>query len=122
MKDDEGDMPFFHRIEKADVAKRLSRYPEIPLGYSNADRWAQIEAGMLGAGVLARSADLASFVYEPGAAASQSSSDRNLIGILAAAVVAAIVLAAAGWYGPRVVRALWRRLRCLRSRSGPAYF
>src|SRR6185437_6083185 len=35
---------------QADVAKRLSRYPEIPLGYSNLDRWTQIEAGMLGAG------------------------------------------------------------------------
>jgi ABC-type nitrate/sulfonate/bicarbonate transport system substrate-binding protein len=58
------DVAGFARYQ-ADVAKRLSRYPEIPLGYSNLDRWTQIEAGMLGAGVLTRSADLTSFVDNP---------------------------------------------------------
>lgn len=102
------DIAGFDRYQ-ADVAKRLSRYPEIPLGYSNTDRWTQIEAGMLGAGVLTRSADLTSFVYEPGSSAPPSSGYGKLIGLLAAAVLAAIALAAAGWYGARLVRALWRR-------------
>ena len=102
------DIAGFDRYQ-ADVAKRLSRYPEIPLGYSNADRWTQIEAGMLGAGVLARSADLNSFLYEPSNSATPSSGYHQLIGILAAAALAAIALAAAGWYGLRLVRTLWRR-------------
>ncbi|MFZ2004608.1 MAG: ABC transporter substrate-binding protein, partial [Stellaceae bacterium] len=92
------DIAGFDRYQ-ADVAKRLSRYPEIPLGYSNADRWAQIEAGMLGAGVLARSADLTNFVYDPGSSQAQSSGLQRWLGIAAAAIVAAILLAAAGWYG-----------------------
>jgi ABC-type nitrate/sulfonate/bicarbonate transport system substrate-binding protein len=103
------DVAGFDRYQ-ADVAKRLSRYPEIPLGYSNADRWTQIEAGMIGAGVLTRSADLTSFVYDPGNPAPHSSGYRRLIGILSATMLAAVALAAAGWYGPRVMRALWRRL------------
>jgi hypothetical protein len=106
------DIAGFDRYQ-ADVARRLSRYPEIPLGYSNADRWTQIEAGMLGAGVLSRSADLTSFVYEPGSPASPSSGYRKLIGILAASILAAVALAAAGWYGPRIARGLWRRLPSL---------
>ena len=93
------DVAGFARYQ-ADVAKRLSRYPEIPLGYSNLDRWTQIEAGMLGAGVLTRSADLTSFVDNPGfvdnrgpeAASRIAGSGRAavLIGI-ALAVVAALV-------------------------------
>lgn len=104
------DVVGFDRYQ-ADVAKRLSRYPEIPLGYSNADRWTQIEAGMLGAGVLGRSADLTGFVYEPGSPATSTSPPlRPLIGMVAGGVLALIVLAAGAWYGPRVARALWRRL------------
>jgi ABC-type nitrate/sulfonate/bicarbonate transport system substrate-binding protein len=103
------DIAGFDRYQ-ADVARRLSRYPEIPLGYSNADRWTQIEAGMIGAGVLERSADLTGFVYSPGNAAPQASGYRKLIGLASAAILAAIVLALAVWYGPPVARALGRRL------------
>jgi ABC-type nitrate/sulfonate/bicarbonate transport system substrate-binding protein len=95
---------------QADVARRLSRYPEIPLGYSNADRWTQIEAGMIGAGVLERSADLTSFVYSPGNPALPANGYRKLIGLAAAAIIAAMVLALASWYGPQITRALRRRL------------
>lgn len=87
------DVAGFARYQ-ADVAKRLSRYPEIPLGYSNLDRWTQIEAGMLGAGVLTRSADLTSFVYnptpEPASRTDDSGRTAVFIGI-ALAVVAALV-------------------------------
>jgi ABC-type nitrate/sulfonate/bicarbonate transport system substrate-binding protein len=102
------DIAGFDRYQ-ADVARRLSRYPEIPLGYSNADRWTQIEAGMIGAGVLERSADLTSFVYGPGNAAPPAGGYRKLIGLVSAAILAAIVLALATWYLPPVARALGRR-------------
>lgn len=97
------DVAGFDRYQ-ADVARRLSRYPEIPLGYSNADRWAQIEAGMLGAGVIERSADLAGFVYIPKTSAPQSGNLRRLAAIAAAVVAAALVLAMAAWYGGAFAR------------------
>jgi ABC-type nitrate/sulfonate/bicarbonate transport system substrate-binding protein len=114
------DVAGFDRYQ-AEITKRLSRYPEIPLGYSNADRWTQIEAGMLGAGALQRSADLTSFVYQPGnPVAPTSDSTRRLVGIASLAVMALIVLAAVAWYGPRVARALWQRLPALsRKRREP---
>lgn len=113
------DIAGFDRYQ-ADVARRLSRYPEIPLGYSNADRWTQIEAGMIGAGALERNADLTSFVYSPGNGPSQANGYRKLIGLVSAAILAAVGLGLAAWYGPRAVRALSRRVPRLPQRSVPA--
>jgi ABC-type nitrate/sulfonate/bicarbonate transport system substrate-binding protein len=95
------DVAGFDRFQ-ADVARRLARYPDIPLGYSNPDRWTQIEAGMIGAGVLGRGSDLTSFVYKPATESAESGENSKLIAI-AAAVIAGI--AAAIWYGLR----LWRQ-------------
>jgi ABC-type nitrate/sulfonate/bicarbonate transport system substrate-binding protein len=95
------DVAGFDRFQ-ADVARRLARYPDIPLGYSNPDRWTQIEAGMIGAGVLGRGSDLTSFVYRPAAQSVDGGENSKLIAI-AAVVMAGI--AAAIWYGLR----LWRQ-------------
>jgi hypothetical protein len=106
---------------QADVAKRLSRYPDIPLGYSNPNRWTQIEAGMLGAGVLERSADLTSFVYSP---AVEPTRDNGIYGgvyggfyrlatVAAAIAVGVAVLTGAVWYGWQ----FWRR-RAARPAAG----
>lgn len=92
-----GDAAGFARYQ-IDVARRLARYPDSPLGYSNLDRWTQMEAGMLGAGVLARSADLTSFIYDPAGEPAQS----QLGGAIATVVriLAAIAaLAAIAWFG-----------------------
>jgi ABC-type nitrate/sulfonate/bicarbonate transport system substrate-binding protein len=98
------DVAGFDRYQ-ADVARRLSRYPDIPLGYSNTDRWAQIEAGMIGAGVLQRSADLSGFAYSPATEPTQTGSNPRIIAIVAEIVVAVGVLAGLVWYG----LLLWRR-------------
>jgi ABC-type nitrate/sulfonate/bicarbonate transport system substrate-binding protein len=111
------DLAGFARYQ-ADVARRLSRYPDIPLGYSNPDRWTQIEAGMVGAGVLQRGAQLAGFVYDP----TEPAQDERLTDY--ALSVAAIVLALAGlgaalWFGLRT----WRRgaaAKAVRSQAPPA--
>ena len=97
-----GDPTGFARYQ-IDVARRLARYPDIPLGYSNLDRWTQIEAGMLGAGVLGRSADLTSFVYNPAAepTPSQASGIAGTILRLAALIAA---LGVAAWFGLRYRR------------------
>ncbi len=52
---------------QADLARRLARYPSVKLGHSNPDRWDRIEASMLGAGALLRTADTHDFVYDPDA-------------------------------------------------------
>jgi ABC-type nitrate/sulfonate/bicarbonate transport system substrate-binding protein len=100
-----GDAAGFARYQ-IDVARRLARYPDIPLGYSNLDRWTQIEAGMLGAGVLARSTDLTSFVYNPSAepASTSGETSRPILPFVITIVLTAAI-AAAGWLGLRV----WRR-------------
>jgi ABC-type nitrate/sulfonate/bicarbonate transport system substrate-binding protein len=87
---------------QSDVAKRLSRYPDVALGSSNLDRWTQIEAGMLGAGVLARSTDLARFVYNPLAAPASGAGNGRLgvmIGLALAglAALAGILLGFLFW-------------------------
>jgi ABC-type nitrate/sulfonate/bicarbonate transport system substrate-binding protein len=90
---------------QADVARRLSRYPDIPLGYSNPDRWTQIEAGMIGAGALERNADLTSFIYSPASEAPPDNRTGNLLAAIVAVVLGAAALAVAGWYGLQA----WRR-------------
>jgi ABC-type nitrate/sulfonate/bicarbonate transport system substrate-binding protein len=82
---------------QADVARRLARYPDISLGYSNADRWTQIEAGLLGAGALERSADLTSFIYSPPDEASPRTRLARLAAIGAATVVGIAALVFACW-------------------------
>jgi ABC-type nitrate/sulfonate/bicarbonate transport system substrate-binding protein len=99
------DMNGFDRYQ-ADVARRLARYPDIPLGYSNPDRWTQIEAGMIGAGVLARTADLTSFVYNPGEEAAQDGArSARLVPLAVAILLGAAVIVAAFWFSLQ----FWRR-------------
>ena len=63
-----GDAAAFGRYQ-AEVARRLTRYPEVPLGHSNPDRWSRIEASLVGAGALVHSAEPESFLYDPDAQA-----------------------------------------------------
>jgi ABC-type nitrate/sulfonate/bicarbonate transport system substrate-binding protein len=92
---------------QADVARRLARYPDIPLGYSNGDRWTQIEAGMVGAGVLQHAESLSDFIYRPQEPA-PGHGLSGLSGIVGLGVAAAVAAAAGGsavWLAAR----LWRR-------------
>ena len=98
------DIAGFNRYQ-ADVAKRLARYPELPLGYSNGDRWTQIEAGMIGAGALTRSVDLASFVRAQPAGTPQPKPDGPT-GPMAPPVImliVAMVLATLIWFGQKLL-------------------
>jgi ABC-type nitrate/sulfonate/bicarbonate transport system substrate-binding protein len=49
---------------QAALAPVLARYPEIPLGHSNPERWRRIQDSMLRVGALVRTADPADFVYD----------------------------------------------------------
>ena len=100
-----GDPTGFARYQ-IDVARRLARYPDIALGYSNLDRWTQIEAGMLGAGVLQRNADLTSFIYNPAAEPEPGQSG----GVTRTILVLVVLITALG-------AAAWLLLRYRRTRS-----
>jgi hypothetical protein len=78
------------------VAKRLSRYPDIPLGHANPDRWNRIEASMLGAGALLRTVDADEFLYDPDAEA-RNRTDFRAFAILGVTLLAGIVAIALLW-------------------------
>jgi ABC-type nitrate/sulfonate/bicarbonate transport system substrate-binding protein len=81
---------------QADVARRLSRYPEIPLGHSNPERWSRIEASLVGAGVLLRTADPSEFVYDPDAEA-RDRNDQRAILILGGTLIAGLAAIGVLW-------------------------
>ncbi|HWB47745.1 MAG TPA: ABC transporter substrate-binding protein [Stellaceae bacterium] len=103
------DIAGFNRYQ-ADVARRLARYPEMPIGYSNGDRWTQIEAGMIGAGVLARSVDLTSFVYNPAPELPRADGGGRPAAPPVIMLIGAVVFATLAWFS----RDLWQRLARLR--------
>jgi ABC-type nitrate/sulfonate/bicarbonate transport system substrate-binding protein len=84
---------------QADVARRLARYPDVALGHSNPDRWERIEASMVGAGALLRTADTDDFVYDPDAEARNRTDQRAflILGVPIAGGVAVAVWLALRW-------------------------
>jgi ABC-type nitrate/sulfonate/bicarbonate transport system substrate-binding protein len=81
---------------QADVARRLSRYADIPLGHSNPDRWNRIEASMLGMGALLRTVDADEFLYDPDAEA-RNRTDLRAFALLGATLVAGLLVTALLW-------------------------
>lgn len=102
-----GDAAGFARYQ-ADVARRLSRYPEIPLGHSNIERWSRIEASLAGVGALLRTTDPTDFVYDPQAEA-RDRNDMRALTILGATLLAGLAAIGLLW---------WLRQR--RPAAGPA--
>lgn len=76
----------FARYQAA-LARKLARYPAIPLGHSNPQRWRRMEQAMAGVAALARPADLGGFLYDPQRTARQGTDRRAWEVIAAAAVV-----------------------------------
>src|SRR6516165_2613071 len=82
---------------QTEVARELARYPDVPLGHSNPDRWDRIQQSLTEIGEISRPADLEAFLYNPDAAARNRSDWLTPILGLAGA---AALLAGAGF--------LWR--------------
>jgi hypothetical protein len=93
-----------------EVARRLVRYPEVPLGHSNPDRWNRIEASVLGAGAVLRTVDADDFVYDPDADA-RSRADFRAFAILGATLFVGLLITALFWLR-------WRRPAPARARRG----
>ena len=91
-----GDAAGFARYQ-ADVARRLSRYPEIPLGHSNLERWSRIESSLVATGALIRSADPSEFVYDPDAAA-RDRNDMRALAILGATLACGLAAIGLLWW------------------------
>jgi len=79
---------------QAEVARRLTRHPDVALGHSNPERWERIEAAMIGVGALLRTADADAFVYDPDA---EMRNRTDLRALLIVGATAAIVLAITAW-------------------------
>ena len=81
---------------QTDVARRLTRYADIPLGHSNPDRWNRIEASLLGVGALLRTVDADEFLYDPDAEA-RSRTDLRAFALLGATLLGGLVVLALLW-------------------------
>jgi ABC-type nitrate/sulfonate/bicarbonate transport system substrate-binding protein len=84
---------------QTEVARKLARYPEVPLGHSNPERWSRIQESLIAIGAISRPADLEAFLYDPGTPA-RNGADRQAP-VLGVAGAVAGLLAGAGF--------LWRR-------------
>jgi ABC-type nitrate/sulfonate/bicarbonate transport system substrate-binding protein len=81
---------------QTEVARKLARYPEIPLGHANPERWSRIQQTLIEIGEISRPADLEAFLYNPDAPARNQGDWQAAV-----AVVAAALLAGAGFLWPR---------------------
>jgi ABC-type nitrate/sulfonate/bicarbonate transport system substrate-binding protein len=71
---------------QSEVARKLARFPDVPLGQSNPERWSGVQQSLIAIGVISHPVDLDSFLYNPGAVG-QGFSLRLLLLILAAGLV-----------------------------------
>jgi ABC-type nitrate/sulfonate/bicarbonate transport system substrate-binding protein len=92
---------------QAQIARRLSHYPGIPLGHVNRDRWRRIEQVLSDNGAITRPVALADFLYDPEAAARGNAPTRDA---LVVSFVVAVLIAAAALF-------MWRG-RQWRARAG----
>jgi len=62
-----GDASGFARYQ-SEVARSLARYPDVPVGQSNPDRWRRIEDSLVASGAMRHAIEPAAFIYtaEPG--------------------------------------------------------
>jgi ABC-type nitrate/sulfonate/bicarbonate transport system substrate-binding protein len=85
---------------QTEVARKLARYPDLPLGYSNPERWSRIQQSLITAGVVSRPADLDAFLYRP---AGTARNPRNWQTAIAVVLTASVLLGGASllWWWPR---------------------
>ena len=81
---------------QSEVARKLARFPEVPLGHSDPNRWSANQQRLMAIGAMSRPVDLETFLYVPQA----GFADRRAWLILVAAVGGALLVPAG---------LLWRR-------------
>ena len=83
---------------QTEIARKLARYPDVPLGLSNPERWGRIQQSLIEIGEITQPADLDAFLYKPDAAARYRSDWQATI-VTAAAAVALLAVAGFLWWG-----------------------
>ncbi|MBV9862077.1 MAG: ABC transporter substrate-binding protein [Alphaproteobacteria bacterium] len=88
---------------QAELAARLARYPEVPIGHNNHERWSRIADVLAASGAVPRAPDPAAFVRDLAPENGRADDRRGLL--LAGTAAAALLVAAAllWWW--------WRRPR-----------
>src|SRR6516225_1637422 len=81
---------------QTEVARKLARYPNVPLGHSNPERWSRIQQSLIEIGEITRPADLDAFLYNPDAAV-RNRRDWQAAIVTVAAAVALLVGAGFLW-------------------------
>jgi ABC-type nitrate/sulfonate/bicarbonate transport system substrate-binding protein len=81
---------------QTEIARKLARYPDVPLGLSNPERWGRIQQSLIEIGEITQPADLGAFLYKPDAAARYRSDWQATI-VTAAAAVALLAVAGSLW-------------------------
>jgi len=83
---------------QTEIARELARYPDVPFGHSNPERWGRIQQSLIEVGEITQPADLDAFLYKPDAAARYRSDWQATI-VTAAAAVALLAVAGFLWWG-----------------------
>jgi ABC-type nitrate/sulfonate/bicarbonate transport system substrate-binding protein len=106
---------------QTEVARKLARYPDVPLGHSNPERWSRIQQSLIAIGEITRPVDLEGFLYDPTAAPRYRADRQPTVAAFAAVIVAAALLAGAGllwrWKQGRGVPPLDQLRRYIRGKS-----
>jgi ABC-type nitrate/sulfonate/bicarbonate transport system substrate-binding protein len=75
---------------QTEVARKLARYPDVPLGHSNSERWGRIQQSLIEIGEITQPADLDAFLYNPDAAVRTRGNWAVTIVTVAAALLAGV--------------------------------
>jgi ABC-type nitrate/sulfonate/bicarbonate transport system substrate-binding protein len=86
---------------QSEVARKLARFPDIPLGHSDAERWNGIQQGLIAIGAISHPVDLEGFLYESGEGGPGFTRPIALLIGVSAAVFGLFVVAAQIWRRPR---------------------
>jgi ABC-type nitrate/sulfonate/bicarbonate transport system substrate-binding protein len=78
---------------QSEIARRLARFPEVAIGQSDTARWSANQQSLAAIAAISRPADLAAFLYDPGAEARRII-ERQILLIIVAAIGAALLGAA----------------------------
>jgi ABC-type nitrate/sulfonate/bicarbonate transport system substrate-binding protein len=82
---------------QSEVARKLARFPDVPLGQSNSERWSGIQRSLIVIGAISRPVDLDAFIYKPDAVAGGFPYRLVLLILGAGAVCALFVTADRFW-------------------------
>ncbi|HEX9534943.1 MAG TPA: ABC transporter substrate-binding protein [Stellaceae bacterium] len=86
---------------QSEVARKLARFPDTPLGHSDAQRWKGIQQSLIAIGAISHPVDLEGFLYEPGEGGFGFTQRIALLIVVPAVVFGLFVGVSRVWRRPR---------------------